>query len=135
MVSLFYRTIDTWKRSQITQIRFSNMLIKNMSRNKCHTFIKIITIIIIIIIMFRRTTNAGMVEEDEHLIPAKYHRGQCTIYNLQQSSLTTGLHVVELFQTSRRGRKVGISGALKPVLWARCARQHCQQSSQEKENL
>ena len=60
------------------------MLIKNMSRNKCHTFIKIITIIIIIIIiiMFRRTTNAGMVEEDEHLIPAKYHRGQCTIYNL-----------------------------------------------------
>ena len=59
------------------------MLIKNMSRNKCHTFIKIITIIIIIIIiMFRRTTNAGMVEEDEHLIPKKYHRGQCTIYNL-----------------------------------------------------
>ena len=26
--------------------------------------------------------NAGMVEEDEYLIPAKYHRGQCTIYNL-----------------------------------------------------
>ena len=57
---------------------------------------KIITIIIIIIIMtisFQKTTNVGMIEEDEHPIPTKYP-----------------------IQTSRRGQKADISSALKPVL-------------------
>ena len=56
---------------------------------------KIITIIIIIImtISFQKTTNVGMIEEDEHPIPTKYP-----------------------IQTSRRGQKADISSALKPVL-------------------
>ena len=59
---------------------------------------KIITIIIIIIIIimtisFQKTTNVGMIEEDEHPIPTKYP-----------------------IQTSRRGQKADISSALKPVL-------------------
>ena len=42
----------------------------------------VIIIIIIPIIRFQRTTNTGMVEEDEHPITTKYPRGRCATYSL-----------------------------------------------------